>query len=132
MTNKEKGLKLIEEARRIFDRDLSLSFEQKDFNLTVRRAQEVVELATKGALQILGVDYPKVHDVGLLLVQQAQIKKCTVDETSLSKIAADSLWLASIRNIAFYGEGNYPEPDAAQAFEAARFSLQKIESHFKG
>ncbi len=34
------------------------------WNLSVRRCQESVELALKGALAWAGVEVPKVHDVG--------------------------------------------------------------------
>lgn len=36
------------------------------YGSVARRAQEVVELAWKGALKMLGVDHPKVHDVALV------------------------------------------------------------------
>ena len=39
------------------------------WNLVVRRSQESVELALKGALAWAGIAIPKVHDVGPLLRQ---------------------------------------------------------------
>ncbi len=45
-TNKEQGEKLLKEAQWIFERDL------------------------KGCLRMLGIDYPKVHDAGLVFVTE--------------------------------------------------------------
>jgi HEPN domain-containing protein len=56
-TNKEVGMRLIEKAGEILHRDLNSAWMACDYNMTVRRAQEVVELALKGVLEILGVDY---------------------------------------------------------------------------
>lgn len=58
----EEGLRLVREAESIFKRDALGALNEKDFNMVVRRAQEAVELALKGGLKIMGVDYPKVHD----------------------------------------------------------------------
>jgi HEPN domain-containing protein len=49
----EEGLRLTREARHILRRDARSALAEGDFNLTVRRAQEAVELALKGALKIL-------------------------------------------------------------------------------
>ena len=37
----------------------------------VREAQELVELALKGMLRAVGVEPPKIHDVGRLLIEHA-------------------------------------------------------------
>ncbi len=42
MTNREAGEALVREARRIFNRDLYAAWEDRDYNLAVRRAQEAV------------------------------------------------------------------------------------------
>lgn len=129
-SNETKGNKLIEEASRIFKRDLTMAFQEQDYNLTMRRSQEVVELATKGALQILGVDYPKSHDVGLVLVQHARTKQCSVGDDVLDRIAKASSWLASHRSPSFYGEGDYSQADAGRAYEEAKFVLEAVQNHF--
>lgn len=46
-------------------------FEADDFSDVVREAQEAVELALKAALRYIGVEPPKVHDVGALLREYA-------------------------------------------------------------
>ncbi len=45
----ETGKQLIAEGERIYLRDVQGSLREDDFNLAVRRLQEVVELALKGA-----------------------------------------------------------------------------------
>ena len=58
----EDGEKLIGQGEAIFRREVQSAYGGQDFNLTVRRAQEVVKLALKGGLKVLGVDYPRVHE----------------------------------------------------------------------
>lgn len=82
----EEGLRLIQEAEGILRRDAQGAFNEKDFNMVVRRAQEVVELTLKGALKTLGVDYPKVHDVAPLFSDQVRQKRGTDDPTVLQRI----------------------------------------------
>ncbi len=70
-TNREQGEKLFKEAEWIFEKDLKNAIDEENYNIAVRRAQEVVELSLKGCLRILGIDYPKVHDVGFVFVREA-------------------------------------------------------------
>jgi len=45
VTNREAGEELVFAARRLFDRDVQNAWRDQDYNMVVRRAQEVVELA---------------------------------------------------------------------------------------
>lgn len=49
---REEGLRLIQEAEGILKRDAQGALTEKDFNLVVRRAQEVVEMILKGAIAL--------------------------------------------------------------------------------
>jgi len=69
-TNWEQGEKLLKEAQWIFERDLKMAADEENYNLAVRRAQEVVELALKGCLRIVGIDFPKVHDAGYVFTKK--------------------------------------------------------------
>jgi len=122
----EEGSRIIQEAEHIFRRDAQGALEEKDFNLVVRRAQEVVELALKGALKIMGVDYPKVHDVAPLFIEQLRQKRGIYDRDLLSKIEEISLWLAQSRTTSFYFEKEYGAGDAEQAIQDASFVLSEI------
>lgn len=126
MTNKESGNKMIRKAERIFERDLKSAFEEEDYNLVVRRAQEVVELLLKGILKFLGCDYPKVHDVGVVVAEQMKKKIYGIDEKFLSKIVNISEWLAKERAPAFYIEKDYEKEEALKAFEDAQFLYIEI------
>ena len=123
---REEGLRLIREAEGILRRDAQGALTEKDFNLVVRRAQEVVELALKGALKMLGVDYPKVHDVAPLFSDQLRQKKGVSDPTVLQRIEEASLWLAQSRAPSFYFDREYGAEDAEQALQDAAFVLNKV------
>jgi len=123
MTNKEAGRKLLRAASRLLERDLQAAWEEADYNLVVRRAQEVVELVLKGALRFLGADYPKIHDGGSPFVHKAQERIPGVGEEAPERIQTISAWLAEARAPAFYWERDYGLEEARQAKEDAAFVL---------
>lgn len=126
MTNREAGERLVREAQRIWGRDLQAAWTENDYNLVVRRAQEVVELSLKGALRILGVDFPKVHDVGPVFVEQMRRKGGQASEEVLAEIQRISAWLSEARAPAFYLERVYGEADARRALTEAKFALGEV------
>jgi len=126
----EEGEKLLHESERILWRDVQGALDEGDFNLAVRRAQEVVELALKGALKMLGVDYPRVHDVAPVFSEQVQQKRGAVEIEVLERIEEISLWLSQARAPSFYFERDYGEADARQAFQDAGFVLAEVKKIF--
>ena len=122
----EEGRRLIQEAEGIFRRDAQGALDEKDFNMAVRRAQEVVELSLKGALRILGVDYPKVHDVAPVFSEQLRQKRGIEDPEALRRIDEISLWLAQSRTPAFYLEREYGAEDAERALQDAALVLAEV------
>lgn len=122
----DEGLRLIREAEKIFKRDTQSALKERDFNIVVRRAQEAVELALKGALKILGIDYPKVHDVAPLFSEKFQEKRGLVDPQVFQRIEEISFWLSQSRTPSFYFEREYEEEDAEKAFNDANFVLEEI------
>lgn len=126
MTNRESGQKLIREAQRLLERDLKSALEDGDFNMTVRRAQETVELLLKGVLKFLGVDYPKVHDVSKIFTRRIKEKLPDIDKNTLVKIEKVSMWLGEARGPSFYFERDYTAGDAQKAFEDATFVFTEI------
>jgi HEPN domain-containing protein len=123
---KEIGERLIQEAERILLRDVKGALSAKDYNLVVRRAQEVVELVLKGGLKILGVEYPKVHDVALVFSEQVQQKLFGFDKKVLDRIEEISLWLTQARSPSFYFERDYEKEDARRAAEDASYVLKEV------
>nr|MDO8135601.1 HEPN domain-containing protein [Candidatus Njordarchaeum guaymaensis] len=127
-SNKDLGKRLITQAERIMRWELKTAVENKDWNLTVRRSQEVVELSLKGALKILGIDFPKVHDVGMIFTKGAKEKGAPLQDDTLTRIQEVSKWLAEARAPAFYVERSYSKEVASKARRDAVFVLQATKS----
>ena len=85
MKNFESGDRLIKDAE-IYYKEMKMAFEEKRWNIVIRRAQEVVELSLKGILKIGCIDYPKIHNVAPLFVKFVKEKELEVDEKILEKI----------------------------------------------
>ncbi|MBM4049056.1 MAG: HEPN domain-containing protein [Planctomycetes bacterium] len=126
MNTREDGEKLIAEARRILERDVQGALKESDHNFVVRRAQEVVELVLKGALKLLGTDYPKAHDVAPVLVREVRAKSLPCAERDLERIEQVSFWLAQARGPSFYFEKEYGQAEAQQAAADAAWVVQQI------
>jgi len=124
-TNREQGEKLLKEAQWIFERDLKIAVDEENYNLAVRRAQEVVELSLKGCLRIVGIDFPKVHDAGYVFTKEVG-KKLVFKERSLKEIERISKWLAEARAPSFYGERDFTKEDSRMAYNDAAFVLSEI------
>lgn len=97
----------------------------------VRESQEIVELALKGVLRAVGIDPPKWHDVGDLLLEHAtRYPVLTHDE--LKRLAAGSKSLRKEREFSFYGDidfiptAEYDRADAERAFAEAQASTDAL------
>ena len=94
----------------------------------VRYSQECVELALKACLRLVGVEYPKVHDVGdVLKAERSRFPSWFRDH--VEKLAEISRDLAEKRAPSMYGveaAGKTPEElfdraDGEKALEDARY-----------
>ena len=101
MNNREKGEALIARAERIIEREIAGAFEEGDFNMVVRRAQEAVELTLKGALTVFGIEYPKVHDVSRVFRDVVQRKAGGLTRDVLERIIRISAQLSEDRTPSF-------------------------------
>jgi hypothetical protein len=110
-------------------RVLQVLLEQDAYSDVVCEAQELVELALKGMLRAIGVDPPKWHDVGPVLIEQVD----SFDEhiqAVIPQLAAISAWLRKEREFAFYGDidfiptDQYTRDDAQRAMADALFVLE--------
>jgi HEPN domain-containing protein len=94
----------------------------------VREAQELVELALKGTLRAIGIEPPKFHDVGGLLLEHEPKFSRDVRER-LPRAAAISKRLRRERELAFYGDidfiptEEYSATDSERAYEEAAWVL---------
>jgi HEPN domain-containing protein len=100
MTNRDLGHAYIEDARIIL-READASVEQEHYHRAVRKCQESVEMALKGLLRLAGIEYPKAHRIGRVLLESAVAQVTTVDR--LQEIARIADQLADAREEAFYG-----------------------------
>ena len=126
MNNFETGERLLQEARE-FMGEVERAFERASWNIVVRRAQEVVELALKGALKMMGIEHPKEHDVGSLFAEACAARKIEVDRAVLNAVREISARLARDRQPSFYMERVYQGEEAAHAREGAARVLALVE-----
>ncbi|MFM8634414.1 MAG: HEPN domain-containing protein [Planctomycetia bacterium] len=97
------------------------------FSDVIRESQEVVELALKGMLRWAGIDPPKIHDVGDLLLQFAERFE-GVTSHQLTALAEASKELRKEREFSFYGDidfiptDEYDVDDADTALGQARLA----------
>ncbi len=119
MKNTEKADKLFLEVEKIYT-EMQNAYTKKYWNLTIRRAQEIVELTLKCLLFQFGVDYPKVHDVAPVFKQTLEKKKIVViskQNKFLQWLLKFSAKLSIMRAPAFYYEAEYEKADAKEAVE---------------
>ncbi|MEK6608488.1 MAG: HEPN domain-containing protein [Myxococcota bacterium] len=90
-----------------------------NWNLAVRRGQEVLETSVKAVLLHLGGDYPKSHDPVPALRLVLGKRGHSVDEQRLERIGAASRDLAKKRGPAGYVEILCTEAEGRAAAEAA-------------
>lgn len=120
------GSYLIKAEKRLKALDVLLA--EEDYSDVVREAQEIVELALKGMLRYIGVEPPKQHDVGGLLLEHAARFPDEI-KPQLRRLADISKWLRKEREFAFYGDvdfiptDEYSKEDAERAREDARFTV---------
>jgi HEPN domain-containing protein len=107
---------------------LDVLYQEGAFSDVVREAQEVVELALKGMLRQVGVEPPKVPDVGDLVVEYRGL---FADEVAVQaqRLREISRWLRKEREFSFYGEVDfvptleYAAEDAQRAMADAKTAV---------
>ena len=114
---------------------LDLLLREQAYSDVVREAQEVVELALKGVLRVLGVEPPKIHDVGPLILEYRD-RLPTATRLDADRMAEASRWLRKEREFSFYGEVDlipteeYGIDDARRALADARFVVDRTRAVF--
>lgn len=96
------------------------------WNLAVRTAQEVVELALKAYIALAGLEYPKTHDPGPAFADAVREWGGPPDEV-VREILTLSEWLAAERGPVFYAEKVSTEAEARRAVEGARMVLAVVD-----
>ncbi len=97
----------------------------------VRDAQSVVELLLKAVLRAIGVEVPKIHDVGRILEANRDLLPAPI-AVSILQIKKISKRLRKERELSFYGAEDfipteeYDLDDAEQAIQDAGFVLETV------
>lgn len=108
-------------------KDAKEALEEENYPYTLRLSQECVELSLKAALRLVGVEYPKVHDVSDVLIEV----RSRFPEWFNGKIdfmAEASTILVAKRELAFYGgEEDLLTPEEVISREEAEEALSFAE-----
>jgi HEPN domain-containing protein len=114
-------------------RALTVLFEDAAYSDVVREAQELVELALKGALRFVGIEPPKQHDVGGLVLEHRDRLPAPV-AAAAERLAVISHRLRKEREFAFYGDEDfipteeYTRDEAGAALEDAQFVVRLLDA----
>jgi len=99
---KEMAVGFLRQAERR-QKSAKIALEESDFAYVVRQCQEGVEFALKAALIYAGIDFPKWHDVGPILIREKDSLKFWNDEV-IQKFASYSRRLSNDRARSMYGD----------------------------
>ncbi len=121
----EEGLRRIETARR--------ALEEGGIAYCIRQSQEAVELSLKGALRFAGIEPPKWHDVGPILIENKDRFPAWFME-KIESIASTSRWLRREREASMYGDEEtglpphriYTKSYAERAFKEASIVIELV------
>ena len=110
--------------------DARRALRRGNYPYALRLSQECVELSLKAALRLVGIEYPKVHDVSDILLENSG-RFPDFFRDNLEFLADASRRLSSKRDISFYGgeeallppEELVSRKDAEEAVEMADKTL---------
>lgn len=109
---------------------------EEAYSDVLQESQKIAELALKGMLRNAGIEPPKWHDVGSLIVEYKNRFPKTVAGRS-EELAEVSKWLRKEREFSFYGEidfiptQEYSKQDARKAIKGARLAVAQARSVIK-
>lgn len=130
MTGDELARSYLEKASVRLD-VLAVLLDRRAFSDVVREAQELVELVLKAALRLVGIDPPRIHDVGPVLMEHSNAYPAWFAE-QLPRLAEISKWLRHERELALYGDVDviptetYGSADAARAMADATVVYEAV------
>lgn len=122
MTNSGIDKSLVADAR-LSLREGEQAFKDGFYHRTVRRCQECVELSLKGLLRYVGIEYPKVHDVGNVVVTILR-EKTDSDEDRIAELAEIGRRLSKDRELSFYGSETGEPPASIFSESSVQQSLE--------
>jgi hypothetical protein len=104
---------------------LAVLLEEQDYSDVIREGQEIVELSQKAMLRRIGIDPPKWHDVGSLLLEHQdrfdrQVRKELIPCASISKRLRKERELSFYGDIDFIPTEEYSKDDALQTIQEVK------------
>jgi HEPN domain-containing protein len=104
----------------------------------VRQSQEATELALKASLRLIGIEFPKIHDVGAILKQHKHKYPQWFQEI-IPRLAKISRKLRREREPSMYGDEEsgippsalYGEKEAKDALKNASYVLNNVKKLFE-
>lgn len=114
---------------------LNLFMQEEDYSDVVREAQEIIELILKGILRKYGIEPPKIHDVGPLIIEHNH-KLLREQQKDVERVAKISKWLRKEREFSFYGDidliptEEYSKSDAERALTDVEFVFSWAQPSF--
>ncbi len=129
MTKNDLARSYLEKATKR-KRVLDVLMEEAAYSDVIREAQELVELAMKAMLRWVGIDPPKWHDVGPIMLENVELFPDSL-RPDLPQLAEISRWLRKEREFSFYGDidfiptEQYSRADAERAIVDALFVLDR-------
>jgi HEPN domain-containing protein len=102
MTNEELARGLFGQATSRY-RTMNEAFRDEDYAYVIRTAQECVELCLKALLISVGIDPPKWHDVGTILLDHAS-RFPSIEKRIIDEMAFISRNLRGDREKSMYGD----------------------------
>ena len=121
MRNDQIALELLRDAG-LYLSEAKTYLDKGEYHIAIRRSQECCEVALKALLRFLGIEYPKVHDVGMV-VDQILAKKLRSDPAVRMRIKEISRRLAEQREAAFYGSAGGEAPRGLFTADTARHGV---------
>ena len=114
------------------------ALEKNAYAYCIRQCQEAVELSLKATLRMIGIDYPKWHDVGVILKKEKNRFPAWFQK-EIAKLAAISKFLAAQREAAMYGEemskkspsSLFSKGNAEESLKNANFCFDNAEKLLK-
>ncbi len=127
MTHSDLAKSYVKMVRRRI-KAIELLLSENGFADVIRETQESYELLMKAVLRYMGIDPPKLHDVGPFLRQfEAQIPISI--RSHLDRICTVSMRLRKERELAFYGDLDFI-PDDSYTHEEAKLALDELHFFF--
>jgi HEPN domain-containing protein len=112
-------------------RDAKEALAEGLYSYALRLSQECVELSLKASLKIVGIEYPKKHDVAdVLLMAKGRFPGWF--QSKIDFLADTSRTLAKKREVIMYGdEALMLSPDEVVSGEEARAAVESAEKTYR-